>query len=209
MSCGLFLGVALLAVVGASPAFAQSGGAVAPSFDCGRAASPGERMVCADTLLAGQDRTLGDAYARDLAFARDPAALRAQERAALAVRNACTSRACLAAWYASRQAALDTAFEPAVGACAQTTVRSSGPRFEGVPAIGSAILYANGIPQVSYDVVPAITASRPGDPVRMCVVKRPQHCPPGDDRGMVYAAQNLRTGGRWRAADSQHMCGGA
>ena len=34
-------------------------------------------------------------------------------------------------------------------------------------------------------------------------------CPPGDDRGKVYRATDLRTHASWEASDSEHMCGGA
>ena len=82
-------------------------------------------------------------------------------------------------------------------------------RLEGSPQSGSAILYANGGAQVSYDVVRGIRRSRPGDRVRLCLVSKPQGCPPGDDRGRVYRARNLRTGDAWELPNSQHSCGGA
>ena len=63
--------------------------------------------------------------------------------------------------------------------------------------------------QVSYDEVPDIARSRPGDPIRLCLVSIPKHCPPGDDRGRFYKATNLRTGKSWTLPDSEHMCGGA
>ena len=37
----------------------------------------------------------------------------------------------------------------------------------------------------------------------------PENCPPGDDRGKIYKATNLRTNESWEAPDSQHSCGGA
>ena len=96
-----------------------------------------------------------------------------------------------------------------VGGCAETTLQSIGPRLEGVPDSGTHLAYANGLRQTSYDVIPAAQASRVGDKVRVCLMERPKNCPAGDDRGSKYSAENLRTGGRWTAADSQHMCGGA
>lgn len=94
-------------------------------------------------------------------------------------------------------------------ACAVTRLVSVGPRLEGAPDSGVAATYGNKLHQVSYDPIPALQASRPGDRVRLCVVSRPKGCPAGDARGAVYAATNLRTGKRWRAADSSHRCGGA
>ena len=96
-----------------------------------------------------------------------------------------------------------------VGACAKTTVAETGPRLEGAPESGSSIRYANGLSQVDYSVVPGITNSRTGDEVNVCLVSIPTDCPPGDTRGRVYDATNLRTHETWRAPDSQHMCGGA
>lgn len=96
-----------------------------------------------------------------------------------------------------------------VGDCVETAVASIGPRLEGVPDSGSAITYANGLYQVSYDAVPGVDHSQAGDQVRLCLASVPENCPPGDDRGRVYDATNLRTNETWSAPDSQHMCGGA
>lgn len=103
-----------------------------------------------------------------------------------------------------------TATVPAnVGDCVDTTITETGPRLEGVPDSGSAVVYANGKSQVSYDMIEGITHSQVGDSVRLCLVSVPENCPPGDDRGRVYSATNTRTGESWSAPDSQHMCGGA
>ena len=107
-----------------------------------------------------------------------------------------------------------------LGQCSTTTVRDllyrlGTPDRHGVliPAVdsGSAISYSNGGYQVSYTFVPAIHRSRPGDPVRLCLTFIPDcsQAPPGDRRGRVYAARNLRTAEGWTLPDSQHGCGGA
>ena len=93
--------------------------------------------------------------------------------------------------------------------CSVARLVAVGSRLEGVPDSGVAATYSNKLRQVSYDPIPALQASRPGDRVRLCVVSRPKGCPPGDARGAVYSATNLRTGRRWKAADSSHRCGGA
>ena len=95
-----------------------------------------------------------------------------------------------------------------IGACSETTIADIGYRL-GDPDSGSAISYANGGVQVSYDTIPEIHRSRVGDAVRLCLVSVPEDCPPDDDRGKVYSATNLRTGESWEAPDSQHSCGGA
>jgi uncharacterized protein len=58
-----------LALVTATPAFAQSG----PSFECGRASSPVERAICADPQLAMADREMAGAYDRLAARLSGPA----------------------------------------------------------------------------------------------------------------------------------------
>ncbi len=185
--------------------------AAAPSFDCGRASSPGEQFVCADPALAAADRAMARDYAAALKQSGDRDALRVAQRKALAERDACRTRACVADWYEARTKALVASAPPrlAVGRCTATLVANVGPRLEGAPESGTFIAYANGLTQVSYDAVPGIRQSRPGDTVRLCVVSRPRGCPAGDTRGSVYKARNGRTGATWTAGDSSHQCGGA
>jgi hypothetical protein len=101
-----------------------------------------------------------------------------------------------------------------VGACAVVVVKRVTTRLEDadgteIAGSGSAIEYANGGAQVSYDTIDGIEHSRAGDRVQLCLTEIPQHCPPGDDRGRVYHALNLRTREDWSAMDSEHSCGGA
>jgi hypothetical protein len=101
-----------------------------------------------------------------------------------------------------------------IGQCVDTTIKSLGTRLEDgtgtpVPGSGSSVSFANGGSQVSYEQMAAVDTSRPGDPVKMCLVSIPRHCPPGDDRGREYKTTNLRTHKSWRLPDSEHMCGGA
>lgn len=102
-----------------------------------------------------------------------------------------------------------------VGACVETTIKSvetrlvDGSTNTPIPGSGSAVSFANGGYQVSYDTVSAIEQSRAGDPVRFCLVFIPRHCPKGDDRGRIYKTTNLRTHKSWRLPDSPHSCGGA
>lgn len=95
-----------------------------------------------------------------------------------------------------------------IGACTETTITDIGYRL-GEPGTGSAISYANGGVGISYDTLPEIHRSQIGDAVKLCLVSVPEDCPPGDDRGKIYRATNLRTGESWEAPDSQHSCGGA
>ena len=102
-----------------------------------------------------------------------------------------------------------------IGTCAYTHVRQVTQRLEDgvthrvIPDSGSAVTLANGVYQVSYEQVGAVNRSRRGDPVWTCLVKLPQHCPPGDNRGKLYTTTNLRTEESWTLPDSAHGCGGA
>ena len=102
-----------------------------------------------------------------------------------------------------------------IGQCSTTTVKkvetrlADGATDRPMPGSGSAIEFENGGYQVSYEQEAAVDRSRPGDPVRMCLVSIPRHCPPGDDRGRMYKTINLRTHGSWTLPDSEHQCGGA
>ena len=95
------------------------------------------------------------------------------------------------------------------GTCVYTSIKAIGTRLEGVPDSGSALLYANGIAGVSYDTLSEITQARAGDRIELCLVSLPQDCPPGDERGRIYAATDMRTQRFWELPDSQHSCGGA
>lgn len=98
-----------------------------------------------------------------------------------------------------------------VGACSESTITFRGGRLEGDDdfATGTAVQFENGGVQISYEREEAVVNSRVGDPVRICLVSIPENCPPGDDRGRIYATTNLRTGASWEMPDSSHMCGGA
>lgn len=102
-----------------------------------------------------------------------------------------------------------------VGQCVRTIVKTvetwlvDGSTSQPVAGSGSAISFANGGYQVSYDQLPSVNSSRAGDPVEMCLVSVPRDCPPGDDRGREYRTTDLRTHKSWRLPDSEHSCGGA
>ena len=102
-----------------------------------------------------------------------------------------------------------------IGQCTSTTIKEvttqlqDGATNKPIPGSGSAVEFANGGYQVSYDTIAVITQSRSGDPVTMCLVSIPQGCPPGDKHGLTYKTTNLRTHGAWTLPDSEHMCGGA
>ena len=96
-----------------------------------------------------------------------------------------------------------------VGQCVTTRISQLASRLENMPDSGSAVNYANGLYQVSYDTIPGLVTARVGDSVKLCLKSVPSGCPKGDDRGKIYSATDLRTNKSWEALDSEHMCGGA
>jgi hypothetical protein len=103
----------------------------------------------------------------------------------------------------------------ATGTCVHSTVTAVGQRLvdgstgNPMPGSGSAINYADGGYQVSYDEVEAVNKSEVGDDVILCLIALPKNCPANDERGKVYATIDLRTMLIWALPDSEHGCGGA
>lgn len=74
-----------------------------PSFDCTKARSVPETMICSDAALARLDRELGRVYARAKTVAVDGAAFRRQNSEEWRRREAtCRDRECLLRWYGNR-----------------------------------------------------------------------------------------------------------
>ncbi len=105
-----------------------------------------------------------------------------------------------------------------VGHCTRTKIASITGRFGevlkapkpgGDEGSGTAVAYANDAHQVSYSYEEQVALSHIGDEVLLCLSSIPRNCPPGDDRGRVYSATNIKSGGSWIMPDSQHSCGGA
>lgn len=81
--------------------------AAAASFDCAKASSRIEKMICADAELSKLDETLGELYAQARAQAADPKALKSAQRTWLRdTRDACADAACMKAAYEARIGAL-------------------------------------------------------------------------------------------------------
>jgi hypothetical protein len=74
---------------------------------------------------------------------------------------------------------------------------------------GAIVTYANRVAGVSFARTPEIERSAVGDPVRLCLVSIDKDCRPGDPRGRIYRATNLRTKGSWELGNSMHACNGA
>ncbi|MEO5658335.1 MAG: hypothetical protein ABIQ90_00870 [Polaromonas sp.] len=94
-------------VTKATPAAPQEPGAATrpgPSFDCAKARSVSEVMICSDTELILLDRELGRLYARAKRSTADRAAFQRQSDDEWRVRESiCRDRQCLLRWYAQRR----------------------------------------------------------------------------------------------------------
>lgn len=77
------------------------------SFDCAKAGSPVEKMICSNQMLADYDVHLMSSYKAALAASRDKAAVKDAQRAWMAQRNACTTLDCVSRAYQVRIKQLD------------------------------------------------------------------------------------------------------
>jgi uncharacterized protein len=83
------------------PAFPVASGAA--SFDCARAGTTLEKMICADQALSALDERLAQAYKSALSETANAKDIRQQQKRWLEnVRDKCTSRACLVEVYEKR-----------------------------------------------------------------------------------------------------------
>lgn len=90
----------------AAPATAETG-PIAASFDCAKARSAQEKMICSDRELARLDVELSAVYRKAREAATDAKALQNEQLQWLkATRKACSDKACLAEAYKSRTAEL-------------------------------------------------------------------------------------------------------
>jgi uncharacterized protein YecT (DUF1311 family) len=86
---------------GTQPSGVQAG------FDCTKAQSPSERLICADPELSALDRELSVLYKQAMIATSDKAALVSTSRSEWRRReNVCASKDCLIEWYEQRREAL-------------------------------------------------------------------------------------------------------
>lgn len=85
--------IAALGVYSATPALAAS-------FDCARASSKLEKMICANAALGAADETMAVVYKKALSVGGD--AVKAEQKGWLKSRNACRDEACVLGSYRDR-----------------------------------------------------------------------------------------------------------
>lgn len=103
--------------------------------------------------------------------------------------------------------------ECAPGRIAQITQRLTDAKGQPIPGSGSMIIirgaYGPKLYLMSYQELPDVIASRVNDPVAVCLISVPRHCPPEDTRGRIFRVMNLRTHETWSMPNSEHSCGGS
>ena len=115
--------------------------------------------------------------------------------------------------------------------CVMTRIKSIHGRLEGSSPreSGAAVEYENGASGVQYQLgdnpdkdqpgysdywqqktyEDNIVASRVGDPIKLCLVSIPLHCPKGDGRGREYVGSRLAQSSVVESRRQRNMCGGA
>ncbi|CAJ4549267.1 lipoprotein-like protein [Burkholderia pseudomallei] len=94
--------VAALLLAVSTAAFADG-----PAFNCAKASSRVEKMICGDSALSGADSVNADLYKEVLRTSDKPSQVKQEQRQWLKVRNACQSLDCLANAYNGRYNALE------------------------------------------------------------------------------------------------------
>ncbi|WP_147692796.1 lysozyme inhibitor LprI family protein [Vogesella mureinivorans] len=98
---------AQLASIAATPGYADSTVDNGPSFDCAKASTTVEKMICTDPKLAAADRDTAAAYKVKLAASADESGLKQQQANwRRSVRDICTDTDCLEGAYKQRLAEL-------------------------------------------------------------------------------------------------------
>ncbi len=101
--------------------------ALAASFDCRKARSTSERLVCADPALSAMDDRLGALAAAGKKRAASPRAFQRQLDQAWLARQACQDRACVEQWYERRLQALASQ-APATGSVTEPARTAAAAR---------------------------------------------------------------------------------
>ncbi len=92
-----------------------------------------------------------------------------------------------------------------IGDCVHTRIESIGPLPGGAPVIR----YTDGVMQEYESDMLGQVETRPGDPIRLCLVAFTRDCGAvfeDEQPGRTYATGNLRTGAAWTSPDIRSSC---
>lgn len=102
-------------LIGCLPLAAISQGTEGPSFDCRKARSTPEKIICSDPDLSRMDRELAVLYRAAKSSARDPQEFQKNSAQEWRIReDACRDRGCLVQWYEKRKLQLASAVKPSI-----------------------------------------------------------------------------------------------
>ena len=206
--------------------------AEAAGFDCAKAGSADEKIVCGDSELSRLDELFNERYAAQKKASAGDNLVHAA-RNFLADRRDCGGdRSCILSAYlavlwtisadksdfmegisakslAGNRSPEAKTIPAKVGQCAATSIVEVHPRLDGDANFdsGTGIDYANDGYQVSYRREEALIGSKPGDHVTMCLVQIDRDCDAGES-GRLFLVTNDRTRESWILPDAQHKCGG-
>jgi len=102
------LALVLVTTLGVLTSWAQ-----AATFDCNKASSFVEKVICSDSQLTGMDDQLGRLYKDALAASSNSEALKTEQKAWLSSRNQCKDSDCIMKAYTDRISALNAMTAPA------------------------------------------------------------------------------------------------
>ncbi len=120
----------------------------AASFDCTKAASSVERLICSTPALSALDEEVADLYSTQLALASSQPSLRDSQRAWLRTRDACQDFECIRTSYEARAVGLACSDSPAMGSaigvasCAKARLRALDRRLDAENPAGDAHITA-------------------------------------------------------------------
>jgi uncharacterized protein len=198
----------------------------AVSFDCAKATTAVEKMICDDEKLSKLDDALDSVYRESITVSSDIAPIKKGQMSWLKKRNACKDKKCIKKLYNKRTAELRklNPLPKRIGSCIDVKIISKNTRFEDAVAgeVGGEVyvivegvgLYVQSVPHLiegeNTDKYMFTTDDfSKGDKVALCLKELPKDCPPGDDRGKVYKVTNFKNKKSFIGVDSWHLCGGA
>lgn len=127
----------LYAIFAAHCAFACAP-AFAASFDCSRAGSANEKIICGDTELSALDDKLGKAFRQARMHASDKRAFTIDSDKQWRWREQnCRDRACLVDWYQRRQAELQAQADSSIAVAARLPAKAVQSPMPPIPALAS------------------------------------------------------------------------
>jgi len=199
----------------------------AASFDCAKASTLVENVICSDSEISTLDETLSSSYRDALADANHANNIKIDQRNWLKKRNSCKDKACLQGMYEQRinDLASVNPLPKKVGDCVDSSIAEKVTRFEGAVAGEAggevAVQLKNGISLYIQNIANFPSTENAdkymfstndflkGDKVKVCLQELPTDCPKGDDRGKIYSVTNYKNNLSFVGVDAWHLCGGA